>query len=68
MRDLILKRIAVIRETEHGFDRETVRWEPITIMQGLVPVHLADVDFSLLSDHELLTAFETILRRHYTQM
>lgn len=63
-RDLILQRIAEIREYEQGFDRRTMKWKRVKL-QG---EPLQDLDFAILSDDYLVAAFEIILRWHYTPM
>ncbi len=63
-RILILDRIAEIKEYEQGFDPRTMKWTNTRI--GPIPIQ--EIEFSSLSDEELVEVFEIILRRHYKQM
>ena len=63
-RILILDRIEVLREYEQGFDPRTMKWDDVFV-DG---VHLSEVDFTKLTDNQLLSMFEIILRQHHKMM
>jgi hypothetical protein len=66
MRELILKRIEEIRNKEQGFPTSVTRWRNFT--HGTENKHLKDINFEELPEHELLSLFERLIRRYYTQM
>lgn len=64
MRDLVLAKLAKIREREHNFPKGTMRWQHIK-HEG---VHLSALDFSKLGDEELLSVLEVVIQRSFMQM
>ena len=65
MRELILKRIEELRQTEKGFSKEYMRWKNFTI--GYTKTHISEFDFNSCDDEELLSLFERIMRVIYKQ-
>ena len=69
MRELILQRIQEIKERtarglhDDAFDKRDGRWSQLHV-EG---VHISEVDFSELSNDQLIYIFEHIVRRYYTQ-
>ena len=70
MRDLVLQRIRQLQEYHNNFNPGAMRWRTFTIAVGMARTEypIAQINFHQLEDHDLLTALERILRRHYTQM
>lgn len=70
MRELLLQRIEQIKEKERNFEPSNMRWKTFTIPVGITRTEypVQHVNFHQLEDHDLLLAFERIIRRHYTQM
>lgn len=75
MRHLIVKSIKELKKLDGGFNPNTTRWSKRTKKHKRTEFFLNDVHFSEIdwdnidcSDEELLTAFETIIRRMQTQM
>lgn len=64
MRERVLARIDQIRKDQNGFSDKTMRWKNIFYAQ----IHISRVDFTGLTDYELLDILETIIRRLYVQM
>ena len=65
MRDLILKRLEALRIKSDNFSK--ANWENITSSllssHPLYKVHISDVDFTTMSDYDLLVLFERIIRK-----
>ncbi len=59
MRELILNRIQAIGKVTSNFSATTMRWKNFTFMEK----KLHDIVFEELSDTELLSLFERIVRR-----
>jgi hypothetical protein len=62
----ILKRINEIKKETNNFDKKTVRWK--NFETGFTGKHIADVILDRLDDQQLVSLFERIIRRYYTQM
>ena len=58
MRELILKRIAAIKESNRGFEKSYRKWDNMEV----TGVHISQVDFDKVSDADLVNVFERIIR------
>jgi len=70
VRDIILARIAVIREIERNFPKDTMKWRNVYFgeAKSTMATHASLTDFTTLSDNALADSFETIVMRYYRQM
>ena len=58
MRDIILKRIAKIKELNRGFEKSYKKWENMEV----AGIHISKVDFATVSDEDLVSVFERMIR------
>jgi hypothetical protein len=64
LRELLVQRIKEIKDHSPGdFDKRDGRWSRLKVGD----VHISDVDFSRISNDQLVYIFEHIVRRYYTQ-
>jgi len=64
LRELLVQRIEEIKDHSPGdFDKRDGRWSQLKVGD----VHISEVDFSVLSNDQLVYIFEHIVRRYYTQ-
>ena len=74
MRDLIIHSIMEYAEYHRGFNPESLRWRRGGTKRNpgndfcINSVHISEVDWTTLSDADLLSAFEMIAQRHVRQM
>ena len=61
MRELILKRIEEIRNTNRGFPKSEMRWKDFS--DGSDKTHISQLKFEEMNDVELLMMFERLIRR-----
>lgn len=66
-RQLILKRIDIIKQLEKGFPRSVMKWANLHINAGEKSLHISDVVFTGLDDEMLIDAFEKIIKRFHSQ-
>jgi hypothetical protein len=58
MKNLILDRIACLKSKYEDFNPGTMRWRSLYLDK----VHISKINFSELSDEDLVSAYETIIR------
>lgn len=68
MRELIVTRLEELKEKGNGFSRDTMRWKNIFFVINSKPKHLSEVEWCELDDDTLLSVFERVIRRFFTQM
>ena len=73
MRDLVIRLILIHKDQHRGFPPTTTRWNAGTKRNPIDRfrvngVHFSDVDWSSLTDMELLYALETIIVQGSKQM
>lgn len=61
MREVILQKIQSLKEENHGFAKNFVKWQVLCIND----THISEIDFSTLSDEKLLFAYDQIILRVY---
>jgi hypothetical protein len=66
MRKLLLNRIYELREEHNGFNKSSMRWMHFIISND--NIHISNYNFHTCPDAELLSLFERIIKRHYSQM
>jgi hypothetical protein len=65
MRELMLKRIEEIKAKENGFSKSLMKWrQPLS--HGTINKCACEINFSELSDDDLLFLFERIIRKYNT--
>ena len=65
MRNLILNRIEEIRNQSNGFQKGTMRWDNFSTGSKK---HISEFDFNSCNEAELLSIFERLIKKYYTQM
>jgi hypothetical protein len=70
MRKLLEHRIFEIREIEHNFPKDTIRWKTFIVFdrKNGKDVHISDLDIETLEDKDLMDLYERIVRRRAVQM
>lgn len=63
IRGLVIKRMLQFKSVD-GFSKHLMRWAECYINK----VHVSEVDFTLLSDDNLVNTFEMIIKKYYRQM
>jgi hypothetical protein len=64
LRKLMIERIEGIKKFHSGFPKGTMRWANVVHEN----IHISQLDFNTLSDEKLFTLFESVIKKHYTQM
>jgi hypothetical protein len=69
MRDLIVARLEEMKEKSGGFSRiATMRWANLFVTVNGKPKHISEVEWCELDDDALLSVYERVIRRFFTQM
>lgn len=63
LRDLILARVQVIKEKEHGFSKDVTRWK--NYYYG--DIHVSDLIWENMDDVTLIDQFEMLIFKYYKQ-
>ena len=63
MRELMIKRIWEFKKNNENFCVELMRWRNFKVNIKGENKHIAQVNFESLSDEELLSVFELLMRR-----
>lgn len=59
MRDLIIARIEEIKQKENNFSKKLFRWKNAYIGD----IHISSINFNTLSDIDVVSAYESIVRQ-----